>query len=503
MPNLNVPAGKEHFNPGFGASASLDWAFLPISNKIKLGASISGAMANFPVDYSSAFSIIEAGIGPFVQWRFSDRFSLRADFSAGFYRYNWENSGAAKFFTGFSFSAQFHMTPFLSLFAETGYAWHSFSDKQPINNLRIGAGIQFNLNELLRPEARLRGEKTGQQRIFPVIFAWYENNSIAMLRITNGESNAITNMHLSFLLERYMNQAHTFISIERLGPGESFEVPVKAMFNESMLNLKDAVMASSRVIAEYRSLGIKKTAVFQTEMQIFNRNNITWDDDRRAASFVSPRDPAAVYFARYVASTLSFPTESRGTPRFNIPDNICRAAALFETLRLYNTSYIIDPASSYMKLSENAAALDTLNYPYETLMYRGGDCDDLSILFASLLEVLNIESAFITIPGHIFIALDIGDDLWRKGSADVIEQAGKRWLPVEITLVNRGFAEACQTGARQWQRSGNEARLYPMHDNWLIYPPVSVSAAGDHLPSMPGRANIVKAFEAALETLRQ
>jgi transglutaminase-like putative cysteine protease len=52
-------------------------------------------------------------------------------------------------------------------------------------------------------------------------------------------------------------------------------------------------------------------------------------------------------------------------------------------------------------LSEEAGIPDSLNYPYQTLFYRGGDCDDLSILFCSLMESLGVASAFITVPGHI------------------------------------------------------------------------------------------------------
>jgi transglutaminase-like putative cysteine protease len=36
-------------------------------------------------------------------------------------------------------------------------------------------------------------------------------------------------------------------------------------------------------------------------------------------------------------------------------------------------------------------------------MYRAGDCDDLSILYCSLLEAIGIRTAFVTIPGHIFM----------------------------------------------------------------------------------------------------
>ena len=496
MPALNVPLGSDYFSTGFGAGASLDWGFLHPNSKLSLGLSVLGGLADFSVEQSGSFTVFKAGFGPFVQLRLTDRFSIRGDIDGGVYRYSWEDSGNSRLFAGGALSGQYHLTPFLSLFAELGFFRHAFSDDQAINNFRSGIGIQFNISELVRPQSRLWGEKTEQNPIFPVSFAWYEKNAVAMLRVANEEPNTITNIQLSFLLERYMNQPSVFAFVQRLGPGESFEVPVKALFNESMLDLTENVAASARLIAEYRSLGIQKTSTIHTQMIVYNRNALSWDDDRRAASFVSPRDSAAVYFARYVSSAAA-PVRNQ-----NVPDNVRAAAALFEALRLYGISYIIDPTSSYQKLSDNAVEQDFLNYPYETLLYRGGDCDDLSILFSAMLEAHNIESAFITVPGHIYAAFDIADDNWRKGHEDIIEYAGKRWLPVEITVPDRGFAEASRVGGREWRGGGEYANIYPMHDNWLIYPAVSVPAAGDNLPSMPERGDIAKALEAELAKLR-
>lgn len=496
MPTLNVPIGMEYFNTGFGAGASIDWGFLHPTSKLAVGASVLGGLAIFPVEQSSSFTLFEAGLGPFIQWRISDRFSLRGDGSVGIYQYSWDDTSNSKLFAGGAISGQYHLTPFMSLFLEAGLFWHSFSSDNAVNNFKSGIGIQLNLSELVRPQSRLRGEKTGQNPIFPVSFAWYEKNAVAMLRVTNDEPNTISNIQLSFQLERYMNQPSVFASVQSLRPGESYEVPVKALFNESMLDLTENVVATAQLIAEYRSLGVQKSSTFHTQMAVSHRNALSWDDDRRAASFVSPRDSAAVYFARSVSSA-AMPVQNR-----SVPQNVRLAAALFETLRLYGISYIIDPSSSYVALSENAVEQDTLNYPYETLLYRGGDCDDLSILFASMLEVLNIESAFITIPGHIYTAFDIGDGEWQKESEDVIEYNGKRWFPVEITVPDRGFAEACRIGGRQWRGSGEEAAIYPMHSNWLEYPPVSVPAAGDNMPSMPERGIIARAIEAELAKIR-
>jgi hypothetical protein len=170
---------------------------------------------------------------------------------------------------------------------------------------------------------------------------------------------------------------------------------------------------------------------------------------------------------------------------------------------LYGINYVVDPASSYAALSEDASGLDSLNYPYQTLYYRSGDCDDLSILFCSLLEVVGIETAFITIPGHIFTAFEVGDGNWLKGDAGIIEIDGndgirRRWLPVEITVPDQGFTRAWRIGAREWRSGGTEAALYPIREAWELYPAVTVPASGDRLPEVPDQAAVIRATEAEL-----
>jgi hypothetical protein len=427
---------------------------------------------------------------------------------AGIYRYQWGENNNTRFRAGAALTADVHLLPYLSLYASGGYTWHSFAETNPINAITAVLGVRLNIGELLRPRARVAGEKTAQRQVFPVSYAWYEKNSIATVVVTNNEPNAITEVSLSFYLERYMNHPTVFASIPRLLPGESIEVPVTALFNESMLDLIETVAANARVGVDYRSLGGKKHTDFTLSMPVYHRNAMSWDDDRRASSFVSARDPAAVYFSRYVESAV------RSRLVSGVPPNVQYAAALFETLNVYGINYVIDPASSYIDLSENASALDSLNYPYQTLFYRGGDCDDLSILFCSLLEVLGIETAFITIPGHIYMAFDAGDSTGFFKAGELIEHGGRLWMPVEITISQEGFYAAYRTGLGEWnganqgegspgsEDSTGEVRvLYPMKDSWSLYQPVSVPGAADNLPEMPEDADIARRFETEIRKL--
>jgi hypothetical protein len=359
---------------------------------------------------------------------------------------------------------------------------------------------------------RINGEKTEQRAVFPVSYAWYEKNEMAVVKITNNEPNAITSISLSFFLERYMNRPAVFATLPELGPGESAEFPVTALFNESMLDLTENMNANAAVQIDYRSLGAKRHTDFAVRIPVYHRNAMSWDDDRRAASFVSARDPAAVLFARYTESVM------RRRLRPEVPPNVQYALALFEALNLYGINYIVDPSSSYVSMSGDASALDSLTYPYQTLFYRGGDCDDLSILFCSLLEVLAIETAFVTVPGHIYMAFDTGlreAEFADSNSSLLIEHDGRLWMPVEITVPAEGFTRAVRIGAREWtgaavaleaNKSGTAVphgaaepgRLYPMSDSWKIYPPVSVPGAGERLPALPAEAALVRAIEDSL-----
>lgn len=129
--------------------------------------------------------------------------------------------------------------------------------------------------------------------------------------------------------------------------------------------------------------------------------------------------------------------------------------ALHETLTLYGLNYVIDPTTPYKEFSKKRQEIDFLQFPKQSLDYRAGDCDDLSILNCALLGSVGIETAFITIPGHIFMAfsIDMTPDEARKRflrADELIFREDKTWIPVEITEIGGGFLKAWQRGAKQW-----------------------------------------------------
>jgi len=494
-PIIEVPVNIPEFSTGLGASLSLDWVFWQ-KKDFSLGVSAGGAFSSLPFETGDPLVLMSGKAGPFLRYRPFDRWAFRVSANGGGYQYFRDDQSGNNLLLSSILGFEFYISPYISLYSEGEFSHRIFSS-EPLNTFIASAGFRFNLSEIIGGKTRVRVDITEQYRVFPVSWAWYEHNPVATVRFTNDEPNAITDIELSFFMERYMSQPYVFSQVPYLASGEHIDVPVTALFNEAMMSLTETVNANGLMNIQYHSLGARKEAVSPIQMPIFHRNTLSWDDDRRAAAFVSPYDFAALYFARYVNSAVN-----NAQLTGNTPSNVVKAAALFEALRLYGISYVVVPATSFARVTTDESVLDNVSYPYQALYYRGGDCSYLSILFCSMLEALNVETAFITIPGHIYIAFEVADTNWLARNADIIELDGKRWFPVEVTVPGEGFTRAWRVGARQWRTNRSNAVLYPIRDAWKIYPSVTVPSSGDNLPDMPEWDAIIRALQRELGNIR-
>ncbi|MDR1446206.1 MAG: hypothetical protein LBI90_04840 [Treponema sp.] len=493
FPGFYAPLDNSNLTPGFTGTAGIDWRFLPF-----MGASLQGGYLNAPIIGGGSAQVLDVHLGPVFFWRPLSRFSLEADAGGGLYSASRNESSISGISFGGRLAAVYHITPALSAGIYGAYRQYAYTPEPFINSVSAGLGISLNLTEAFSRETRIRADTLNRQFVFPVSYSWYNENPFATVKITNNEKVDITRIRTSFYLERYMSQPKLCGVTSSLKPGESVEIPISAFFNESVMSLTESIVANAKIIVEYRALGQNKQADIPMELPIFHRNAMSWDDDRRASSFVSARDPSVQWFSRYVSSMV----QNRQRPQ--IQRNIQVALGMFESLNIYGINYIIDPSSSYIELSGNSSSLDSLNYPYQTLMYRGGDCDDLAILFSSLMESAGIETAFLTIPGHIYMAFDLGltEEEARKSfyaPEELIFHGGKVWVPLEITIPKEGFYRAWRIGAKEWRDADRRgaAAIYPMHASWEIYPPVSVPGAASRI-ALPSENTVAEAFDRSI-----
>ncbi len=358
--------------------------------------------------------------------------------------------------------------------------------KQAIENLPQKDGIGLAITQVRFDE------------IFPVFFKYYDKHPIGRAVLHNFEKVPVENIRVNFLVKQYMDNPKPSPAPPVLQPGEEKEIEVYGLFTNAVLDISEGTVVSALLSVEYTKDGQRQSNEHVQTLRINNRNAVTWDDDRKASAFVTAKDPAVLKFSKNVVGWISSETSR------TVNKNLQLAVALHEALDLYGISYVVDPTTPYIEYSENTSAIDYLQFPKQTLEFLAGDCDDLSILYSALLEAVGVETAFVTTPGHIFVAFDLGipPDSARKeffSPDDLIFRDEKSWLPVEITRRREGFLKAWQTGAKEWRENTkrNQAAIIPMHDAWTLYEPVGFP--GTPNISMPDRTRVVAAFSKALE----
>ena len=316
--------------------------------------------------------------------------------------------------------------------------------------------------------------------VFPVLYKYYDDFPLGNFSLENGEKGTIKSVAVSFYIKDYMNSSKECFRIESMDKGEVVVVPLYALFNDSVLDITEGTKVQAEILIEYEYLNDPQSKQASATFELYDRNALTWDDDRKAAVFVTSKDPNVLTFAKNFGGIA----RDRGTPAVDL--SFSMAMGIYEALRLYGMNYVRDPGSAYDVLSENAMAVDYLQFPYQTLQYKAGDCDDLSILYCSLLESAGIETAFVTVPGHIYMAFALKTlpEEIRKTFNDpdlVIYKDDKAWLPVEVTLLNSGFLKAWDTGINEWKKYEDQAGFYPVHTSWETYEPVGFASRSSDL----------------------
>ncbi len=364
----------------------------------------------------------------------------------------------------------------------------------------LGLGLAWRLPKAGGPAAaprllELKDLKFGS--VFPVFRSWYDENPIGKVVVVNTGKKAAKDVKLTFLMRQYMDAPKLCATIPSIEPKRSIELPLYALFNESILGVTETTKASAEIKAEYLEGEAAGLAAATESVTVRDRNAMTWDDDRKAAAFVSGKDPWVLVLSNQVANDTK-PLRNPG-----IDKNLQLGLAFHEALRLYGIAYASSPTTPFAAVKANPETVDFLKYPRQTLAYKAGDCADLSILYASMLESVGVPTAFITVPGHILMAFALSASPEQAAklscAADLAIRDGAAWLPFEATMRDADFSGAWAEGAKQWRESSaaGAAAFYPIHAAWETYPPAGLPADASAVV-VPETARVAKAFQSAL-----
>lgn len=338
--------------------------------------------------------------------------------------------------------------------------------------------------------------------VFPALYRSYDERPLGTVVVANEGGATIGQLTVRFAIPGLTVQEAVVTADRPIGIGEQRQIDLPALFDRRVLEAVEGDEATAELTVSYRAGGEQHEGTITEQVQILNRNAIRWDDDAKVAAFMSVNEETVARFAARVTTLV----DDRPTQAFT--RNLLTAMRVYEGIRQADVRYVVDPTSAYEELSQSSLAIDHVRFPAETLSYGAGDCDDLSVLFNTVLESVGVPTAFITTPGHIFAAFDLGlkpEQARRLYSTpeDLIFRDGRTWVPVETTLLSEGFLDAWRTGARQWRAATSEQNVgfFTTASAWTRYAPAGVEIPAD-VPT-PADTALVESYRREQAQLRE
>ncbi len=504
IPQVSFPLGRDAEILGTGGGASLA-ARLSLKAPRFLDLEFGGGFTALPAVLASGGPVDSAVLSLIWPWAglragFEplDRLWIGARACGGYYfadlAADVPDSSAGNPMVAAGLGLEYHLSNTIGL--GLGAEYQSFLGLCSDLSVRLGAYYRFAAAKPPgpKPYPGLAVEELALEPVFPVLYKYYADHPVGRLVVRNKGKIPIENLRVEFFVNQYMDNPTATAALEFLKGGASAEIEIHALFNDRVLGISEATKVQAVISLTNSAAGESYGDRRVETLRVFDRNAVTWTDDRRVAAFVASRDPTTMRFAKNVVSAAM----SGGSG--GLDGALLRAIALHEALGLYGLSYQVDPTTPFTEFHGKKAAVDYIQFPNQTLEFKAGDCDDLSILNCALLESLGVETAFVTVPGHIYMAFALespGSEAIKQFQrpGDLIIREGKAWVPVEITSIKEGFLKAWDLGARQWRENElkGQADLHPVREAWKLYEAVGFSGEASAI-SLPGEKAIVDAF---------
>ena len=501
-PGVTIPVESSNeeslFNPGFIGQIAGQFNFNPES-RIFANTLFSYSYSPTKADELS-MNLLAIGGGPGIRFNLLPSLKMQTGLNLGWYLGIADGETTMNPFTSTYLDFSYAISPVFTLTLGSSYDYYLTNDKGHYGDLYQGVGVFIGAQ--ITPGAKVQPADLDIQTIqffpvFPVFHKYYNDNPLGSFQIRNKEKQSLYDLDVSFYVSQYMDAPREVSKIRELKAGECVEIPLYALFNMDIMDLTESSLSTAVINVSYtwqkKDMGLE----IAESLPIQNRNAMIWDDDRKAASFVTSGDPYVLQFAKNVGGLVR---ESETSP-VNI--NFRIAMGIFESLKDYGINYVVDPVTPYLNLSENMTAVDYLQFPRQTLNYKAGDCDDLTILYCSLLKAVGMQTAFITVPGHIYMAFNPGikgDELKKSfnNRDDFFIIDDEVWVPVEITQIQDGFLNAWKTGARLWRENTekNTLAFLRVDEAQNLYQPVGLRSEQLDL-KFPGNDEILESYHSA------
>ena len=284
--------------------------------------------------------------------------------------------------------------------------------------------------------------------IYPVSYQSYRDMPIVLVSVKNLVGHPIE-VKIRGQVKGFADRVKDS-GFVRIQGGETEEVPVYVFFGRRLMENDQNTSVILDMDVEVRAATRHRTEL-NTELVIHSRN--AWNGAMDVLPrFLTPEDEEIRDTVRNVLLNLHDPIEP-GLEKF------VHAHVLFDYLQAKGIKYLSDPNIPFYKD-------DRVQFAGETVDAGSGDCDDLVVLYASMLESAGIQTAFVEVQdpekdlAHLYLLFNTG---LKVEEAFLISENEKRyilrdnpsgqkmvWIPVETTLVEDGFEQGWTAAAMSW-----------------------------------------------------
>ena len=352
-----------------------------------------------------------------------------------------------------------------------------FPDSKKIKQLyKKALTARIKLNSKRPP---IEFSKISFDEIFPSLINYYNTHSIGMVTIFNTKNNVFEDVKIEIdSPDLLVHKAE--INVPVLLPNDYSKNLISLQLKNDLIKVSTdgEKQFPITLTVYYNYKGKQKKLTKNKKILLHSLNAIRWDDKRHLASFINPLDKV---IREFVTNGILSKFNDINNSFSDIPEAIVQAAEMWEYIKDINIAYVQDPNTSYAKISLTNA-VDYVQFAQQTLKVKSGDCDDLVTLFSNLFESAGIETAYIDVPGHVFLAFNSGIEPSKLSSTglsnkDVVVKFNKVWIPIETTVIgNNNFLESWSYAIKKYKNELSQehnVELIQINKAAQTFPPIT------------------------------
>lgn len=348
-----------------------------------------------------------------------------------------------------------------------------------IAGLTVGLALKFHLETERKSSGAGSVECTSEipDSLFPLFYTMYKENPFGTIYIKNNESAEIRNVTVTFRAEGYTASELKCGSIPSIRKRKVKELPFFADFTKKILNFTEAGKIPGEIIVSYDLLGERKTSISSVIIPVYNRSQVRWNDPQALAAYISASAPEVLEMSKVLVGI------ARTKLRSGVNRNLQFAMYLIEGMKIAGIKCESDFETPYNRFHLDETLLDFIQYPYQTIFYNGGDCDDVGILTMALLESVGIHGAYIPVDDDFIVLFDTGvemskTDRYFDGTSRILDIDGNVWIPLSMRSLQEGFINSWHNAAKNLNallESDEGLTLVALEEAWKLYPSTGFS----------------------------